>query len=182
MDRILNDRTARDARLDPAQRGAAMVLVATLLTALLAAGGITLYIQMQSVHGASIAKSSNQALFCAEAGLSASRASVAASSLDWPAILDGNPENDPEWYPWTGDVDGDGDDDYEVTLRDNDDEQPPAALDPAEDSDGRVLIVSTCTKGDFSKQIIELVALQAGSNVYRSQSGAGGWNTGNQNQ
>jgi hypothetical protein len=159
-------------RNDLGQRGSAMLLVATLLVALLAAGGVALYIQMQGTKSAGMVKSSRNSLFCAEAGVIASRQTLALQYLTWPTLLDGNPANDPTWYPLTGDLDGDGVNDYEVTIRDNDDEVPPADDDPTFDNDLRVFAIGKCLRSsDASRQVTELLVV-----------GGGGFNTGNQNQ
>jgi hypothetical protein len=173
----------RDARHDPGQRGSAMLLVATLLVALLAGGAVALYVQLQGTKSASLVKASKSSLFCAEAGVIAARPTLAQSYLNWPILLDGNAANDPSWYPLTGDIDGDGVNDYEVTIKDNDDEVPPAADDPEVDTDRRVFAVGRCLKNsDVSRQVIELLVVGGGGYVYRNQAGGGGWNTGNQNQ
>lgn len=172
-----------DARRDPGQRGAAMLLVATILVALLAGGGVALYIQLQSTKSAGMAKSSRSSLFCAEAGVIASRPTLALNYLAWSVLLDGDDSNDPLWYPLTGDIDGDGVNDYEVTIRDNDDEVPPAVNDPTFDVDRRVFAVGRCIKNpDVSRQVTELLVVGGGGYVYRNQAGGGGWNSGNQNQ
>lgn len=176
-------RTPIDPRRDPGQRGAAMLLVATILVALLAGGGIALYIQLQGTKSAGMVKSARDSLFCAEAGVVAARPQLAMNYLAWPTLLDTDPDNDPAWYPITGDIDGDGTNDYEVTIRDNDDEVPPAASDPTFDNDRRVYAIGKCVKNtDASRQVIELLVVGGGGYVYRNQAGGGGWNAGNQNQ
>lgn len=168
---------------DPGQRGSAMLLVSTLLVALLAAGGVALYIELQGTKSADMVKASDSSLYCAEAGLVAARSIVAVNYLAWPTLLDSDPSNDPTWYPIRGDVDGDGADDYEVTIRDNDDDVPPAASDPTFDNDRRVFMVSRCLKSsDTSREVTELVSVSGGGHVYRNQAGGGAFNSGNQNQ
>ena len=172
-----------DPRRDPGQRGSAMLLVATILVALLAGGAVALYVQLQSTKSAGLVKASKNSLFCAEAGIIAARPTLALNYLAWPALLDGNAANDPDWYPITGDLDADGVNDYEVTIRDNDDEVPPAPDDPMFDNDRRVLAVGKCIKStEVSRNVMELLIVGGGGYVYRSQAGGGGWNTGNQNQ
>ena len=160
-----------------------MLLVATVLVALLAGGGVALYIQMQGTKSAGLVKSSRNSLFCAEAGIIAARPTLAIQYLTWPTLLDGVAANDPTWYPLTGDLDGDGVDDYEVTIKDNDDEVPPADDDPNFDNDLRVFAVGKCLRStDASRQVVELLVVGGGGYVYRDQAGGGGFNTGNQNQ
>ena len=175
--------TARQAREDPGQRGAAMLLVATLLVALLAGGGVALFIQLQSTKSAGMSKIQRDSLFCAEAGVLAARPIIRNNIGTWNLALDSNPGNDPDWYPVRGDIDGDGVDDYDVTIKDNDDEVPPAPDDPETDVDSRVFATGRCLhNADASKQVVELLIAVQGNYVYRSQAGGGGWNTGNQNQ
>jgi hypothetical protein len=172
-----------DPRRDPGQRGAAMLLVATILIALLAGGGVALYIQLQSTKSASMVKASSSSLYCAEAGVIAARPIIALNYLAWPILLDGNDSNNPDWYPIRCDLDGDGVDDYEVTIRDNDDEVPPAPNDPTFDNDRRVFAVGRCLRGgDVSREVVELIVVGGGGYVYRNQAGGGGWNTGNENR
>lgn len=173
----------KDPRNDLGQRGSAMLLVATILVALLAGGGVALYVQLQSTKSAGLVKASKNSLFCAEAGVIAARPTLALNYLTWPVLLDGNAGNDPTWYPISGDLDGDGVDDYEVTIKDNDDEVPPAPNDPLFDNDRRVFAVGRCLKStEVSREVTELLIVGGGGYVYRNQAGGGGWNTGNQNQ
>lgn len=174
---------ARDARQDPGQRGSAMLLVATLLVALLAGGAVALYVQLQGTKSAGLVKASKSSLFCAEAGVIAARQTLALNYSSWPVLLDGNASNDPTWYPISGDLDGDGVLDYEVTIKDNDDEVPPAPDNPLVDSDHRVFAIGKCLKSaDVSRNVTELLIVGGGGYVYRNQAGGGAWNTGNQNQ
>lgn len=164
------------------QRGSVMMVVACILVALLAGGGIALYVTVQGTKSTGYLKANRSALYCAEAGLSAARAKLAEDPTQWNALLDGDAANDPAWYPVTGDLDGDGAADYEVTVRDNDDELPPAANDPTHDSDLGILIVSRCTKyPETPRQVFELVFFELGNSAYRDQSGQGAGNTGNAN-
>lgn len=176
-------RHTRDARTDPGQRGAAMLLVATLLVALLAGGGVALYLQLQSTKSATMTKISRNSLFCAEAGVVASRKVISERISSWSILLDNDATNDPTWYPFTGDIDGDGENDYEVTIRDNDDEVPPAPNNLEMDVDGRVFAIGRCIRNaDISREVIELLVSEQGNYVYRNQAGGGAWNTGNRNQ
>jgi len=166
------------------ERGAAVALVMVVITALLSAGAVALYLAIGDTRASGYASSSRSALFCAEAGLVAARSVVGANYASWPLLLDGDPQNDPSWYPITGDIDdpADGVPDYEVTLRDNDDELPPASDDPNRDNDLRVFVVSRCTKyADTPREVLELVVYSGGGNVYRNQSGQGASNGGNVN-
>ena len=156
-----------------------MLLVATVLVALLAGGGIALYIQLQGTKSATRVKTSTSSLFCAEGGVVAARPIIALNIGDWDTILDGGTA---DWYPVQGDLDSDGVMDYEVTIRDNDDEAVATANNPNEDVDQRVFAVGRCLKSDVSRQVVELIVVATGSYVYRNQAGGGGFNAGNQNQ
>lgn len=167
-----------DPRRDPAQRGAAMLLVATVLVALLAGGGIALYIQLQGTKSATMVKSSTSSLFCAEGGVVAARPIISVNVADWSNVLAGGTA---DWYPIQGDLDGDAVNDYEVTIRDNDDEAIGTDNDPEVDVDQRVFAVGRCLKQDTSRRVQELIVVATGTYVYRNQAGGGGFNAGNQN-
>ena len=156
-----------------------MLLVATVLVALLAGGGIALYVQLQGTKSATMVKSSTTSLFCAEGGVVAARPIIATNIGDWDTILGGGSA---DWYPVRGDLDADGVDDYEVTIRDNDDEAVATTNDPTVDVDQRVFAMGRCLKSDVSRQVVELIVVSTGTYVYRNQAGGGGFNAGNQNQ
>lgn len=167
---------------DPGERGSAMLLIATLLIALLAGGGVALYLQLQSTKGAGMVKAARSSLYCAEAGLNRARGDIAFNYLSWPLALDVDKTNDPAWYPLRGDLDGDTVDDYEVTIKDNDDEAPPLN-DPARDNDRQVFAISRCLKSNQgSRQVKELLIVAGAGHVYGNQSGGGAFNSGNQNR
>lgn len=160
-----------------------MLLVATILVALLAGGGVALYLQLQGTKSAGLVKAARTSLYCAEAGLAAARPIITRNQAGWDNVLDEDSGNDPDWYPITGDADNDGTSDFEVTIRDNDDERLPAANDPTKDSDRRVFAVSRCTRNaDVMREVSELLIVSSGRHVYRNQDGGGGFNNGNQNQ
>jgi hypothetical protein len=164
-----------------AERGSAMLVVSTILTALLAGGGIALYLQLQSTRSVGLAKSGRESLYCAEAGVAQAQAILTNQTGLWADILDGTPSNDPAWYPVTGDVDGDGTLDYEVRLEDNDDETG-VANDPTVDIDNRVFLVAKCTQNpEVPRTVRSLIDVAASGHNYRNQSGGGAGNTGNQN-
>jgi hypothetical protein len=167
---------------DPGERGSAMLLIATLLIALLAGGGVALYLQLQGTKGAGMVKAARSSLYCAEAGLNAARGVIALNYLSWPLALDTDKTNDPDWYPVRGDLDEDTVDDFEVTIKDNDDEVPPLN-DPARDNDRQVFAISRCLKSNQgSRQVKELLMVAGAGHVYGSQSGGGAFNSGNQNR
>ena len=111
-----------------------MIIVVTMITALMLGAGVALYLQIADTRGAGLVRASRASLYCAEAGLASSRPTIGANYALWGDMLDTDPGNDPGWYPMTGDIDGDGNDDFEVTIRDNDDEFIPETLDPTRDN------------------------------------------------
>ena len=165
-----------------AQRGSTMVVVLVLLVALLAAGAIALRMQLSNTKASGIVRATKSSLYCAEAGLAAARPRIGGAYALWSDMLDADPSNDPAWYPVLGDLDGDGTNDYRVTIRDNDDEAAPAPNKPHEDNDLRIFLVSQCTRASESdRQVLELIAYDGGGTVYRNQAGQGAGNTGNIN-
>jgi hypothetical protein len=164
------------------ERGSVMIVVITMITALMLGAGVALYLQIADTRGAGLIRTSRASLYCAEAGLAASRPVIGANYTLWPDMLDTDDTNDPIWYPMTGDIDGDGVDDYEVEIVDNDDEFLPDTLDPNTDNDLKIFVVSRCTKyPDTPREVLELVIYSGGGSVYRNQSGQGSGNTGNAN-
>jgi hypothetical protein len=166
------------------ERGSAMVVVMVILVALLGAGAVAIYVQVADTRSTGMIRSARDALYCAEAGLATARPLVGQNFADWPILLDDDPDNDDGagWYPVEGDLDGDGDIDYEVRIMDNDDESPPQPNDTTRDNDLRVFIVSKCVKfPDTPREVLELVLYQGGGTLYRNQAGQGSSNTGNAN-
>lgn len=159
-----------------------MLVVATILTALLAGGGIALYLQLQSTRSAGLTKSGRASLYCAEAGMEQAQAVFTNQYALWDSLIDADTSNDPAWYPVTGDLDGNGTDDYSVTLQDNDDEVAPTANDLAIDIDDRVFMVSRCLQNpEIPRVVMSLIDVASSGHNYRNQSGGGAGNTGNQN-
>ncbi len=161
-----------------------MVIVVTMLAALLAGAGIAIYLQISDTRSTSLVRATRSALYCAEAGLAASRPIIGSQYGAWQQLLDADASNDPSWYPIVGDLDDppDGINDYEVRIRDNDDELPPLPNDPTRDNDLRIFVVSRCISvPDAPREVLELVTYRSGGSVYRNQSGQGSGNTGNVN-
>ena len=170
-------------QLNP-ERGSVMLVVATVLIALLAGGGIALYITVQGTKSTAYMRANRSALYCAEAGLAAARAALGQDPGLIAALIDEDEANNPAWYPLTGDLDDppDGEPDYEVIIRDNDDDLPPQANDPTIDRDLGVFVVSRCIKyPETPREVFELVFFELGDTSYRNQSGQGAGNTGNAN-
>ena len=160
----------------------AMVLVITVLAALLAVGALLLRLQLNSTNSTSLLLDKRQAHYCAEAGLAMGQAIVPTKLSEWNDVLDGSPF--PSWYPIRGDIDGDGIDDYEVTIKDNVDESGSLTNDPTRDNDLAVFVISECIKWpDSPKRLMTLVKYQVGTGACDStQKGAGCQGTSNLNR
>ena len=150
------------------QRGSAMLITMIMISALLAGAAVLISLQLASNRSTDLTRTGISALYCAEAGLTASRTIIAANQPNWNAALGTGTE--PAWLAGVDhDIDDDGSPDFVITLEDNPDESPPVAT---QDSDGRVFIVSRCIKyPDVPKVVKELVGYQQASNCYGSQQG-----------
>ena len=166
------------------------MLVLLLLMALLAGGAVVVGMQVQSTRGTDLTRNGLDSFYCAESGLAAVRSVIANNYPQWNASLCsgacvvGTAASEPVWLrspAVSHDLDGDGADDFVITLKDNDDEQTPLANDPTRDNDLQVFIVSTCTKfPELPKQVTELVLVTGAGTCYGGVSG--GWNgNGNSN-
>jgi hypothetical protein len=113
------------------------------------------------------------ALYCAEAGLSAARPLVAANYTQWNAALTAGTE--PAWLIaglGNHSIDGDTTADFEISLRDNDDEVSPIANNTLIDNDQTIYIVSKCKKfPDTEKEVVELVTYTGTSGCIKTQQG-----------
>jgi hypothetical protein len=163
------------------EQGSAMLIVATILTALLAGGGIALYLQLQSTRSTAFAKSTRSSLYCAEAGLAKSTPVFMNQATLWDDMVNVDADgallttDDPPWYPLQGDLDDDGEMDYEVTIRDND-------ADPTTPVGAQAFLASKCIQNaEVPRTVVMLVSVDASGHNYRNQSGGGAGNTGNQN-
>ena len=165
------------------QRGSAMLVTMILMAALLAGAAVLVSLQLGSNRGTDMTKTGITALYCAEAGLAATRATIADNQGDWGTFLGAGSE--PTWLSGVShDVDGDSsnDPDFTVTLVDNFDEQPPTDDAPNADLDGKIYIVSRCNLyPDTPREIRELITFALVTNCYNSQRGGCGGN-GNMNQ
>jgi hypothetical protein len=126
-------------------------------------------------------RASKAAFYCSEAGINASRSYFANNYAQWSAMF--NPAlAKPVGYPVVGDIDGDGINDYSVTLIDNFDEFPPVVANPNLDNDLTAIMVSTCidpSKGGRTLQ--EIITSNSRGTNYRYQAGHGSNHAGNQN-
>ena len=154
------------------QRGSAMLVTMLLVTAMIGGTAMLVSIQVSANRSTDLLRLGMQASFCAEAGLSAARSVVTANYALWAGSLGTGTE--PAWLSAAinHDIDGDGIADFTLTLKDNDDELPPAANDPTTDVDLRIFVVSTCIKyAEVPRQVEELVQYSGGGNCYQSQFG-----------
>lgn len=165
----MKNRPARDR-----QRGSAMLVTMVLVTSLLAGAVVLVGMQLASGRSTELTRSGISALYCAEAGLTAARPTISTSYSLWDASLLSTTQ--PSWLSssaFSHDLDGDGVADFEITIRDNDDEVAPAANNLAQDLDLKIFIVSTCIKyPDTPKQVTELIEYTAaGAACYDRQAG-----------
>lgn len=178
------------------QRGSAILVTMIVVVALLGGGAVLLGMQMQSTRSTETSRTGMSALYCAEAGLNAARTLVGTSYAQWNGSLcnPGAPRStgpcvpndlstanlitlagfEPTWlnHPTVNhDLDGDGDNDFIITLLDNEDE-PSTTNDYLRDNDLRVYLISTCIAfPEYPKQVTELVEFNAGTNCIKTQKG-----------
>src|SRR6187551_1784151 len=104
------------------ERGSAMLVAMILMAALLAGATVLVSLQLSSNRSTELTKTGISALYCAEAGLTATRATIALNQQNWAAALAAGTQ--PAWLDPPAiihDLDGDGDSDFTVTLEDNHD-------------------------------------------------------------
>ena len=149
-----------------------MLVSMILMAALLAGAAVLVSLQIGSNRSTELTKSGITALYCAEAGLTASRTAVAANQDTWADHLGTGVE--PPWLSTVQhDIDGDGDDDFVITIVDNHDEVGTDV--PTTDSDGKIYIVSRCTMfPDTPREVRELISFVQVSHCYSSQRGGCG--------
>ena len=158
------------------ERGNAMLVTMIIISALLAGAAVVVSMQVQATRASGVTKQGLEALYCAEAGLAASHSTVANNYSLWGPTLAADPNGaaEPTWLQtaFSHDLDGDGVNDFTVTIKDNDDEVAPTANDLTKDVDTQIFIISTCTKyPDTPKQVVELVKYAGGGTCYKSQEG-----------
>lgn len=155
------------------QRGSAMLVTLIVVGALLAGGAVLVSLQIASNRSSDLTRSGMSALYCAEAGLTAARPIVATNYLQWNAALLAGTE--PAWLVSglaAHSIDGDSIADYEISLRDNDDETSPTANDLTHDNDQTIYIVSKCIKfPDTEKEVVELVTYTGSTACVKTQQG-----------
>ena len=161
------------------ERGSAMLVTMLIIAALMAGAGILLQLQLSSSRSSDFTRSGTAALYCAEAGIAAARNVVAQSYQAWNGSMCTNPDpmlcTEPAWLAagvGSHDIDGDGDADFLIYLRDNDDELPPLLPDGNTDNDLQVFVVSRCLAfPDTPKQVEELVLHNGAPPGYSGQIG-----------
>jgi hypothetical protein len=158
------------------ERGNAMLVTMIIISALLAGAAVVVSMQVQSTRASGVTKQGLEAMYCAEAGLAAAHNTVANNYSLWAPTLAADPTgaNEPSWLQsaFSHDLDGDGVNDFKVTIMDNDDEVAPTANNRSVDIDTRIFIMSECTKyPDTPKKVIELVKFAGGGNCYKGQEG-----------
>lgn len=164
------------------ERGAAalaLLLVMCSVAAML--GALAIRGAVADLRVAGSQRLAKNGFYCAEAGLYAARAYFANNYLLWNTMFDTSKQA-PTGYPVTGDLDGDGIIDYQVTLRDNVDEFPPAANNPIRDNDLTAIMVSKCVSPTMGpRQLQEIVVMNGRGTNYRYQAGHGSNHSGNEN-
>lgn len=156
------------------ERGSAMLVTMILITALFSGAAVMANMQLQSNRASSTSRTKNSALYCAEAGLPTARSAVVANYTSWNTALQSG--GTASWLTSLNrDIDGDGQADFTVTIKDNEDET--GTDDPTQDNDLTVYVVSTCTKyADVRTSVAELVRISGGGSCYQSQFGGCGGN------
>lgn len=168
------------------ERGSAMLITMILVAAILAGAAVLVSLQLGSNRSTEVTRTGISSLYCAEAGLAATRATIAAQQTDWGTYLgvkdpDGT-GTEPAWLSTIShDLDNPPDNvaDFKVWLEDDNDEIPAGGTAdiPTADKNGRVFIVSRCLKyPDLPREIRELISYQQQSNCYNSQRGGCGAN------
>ena len=165
------------------ERGSAMLITMIVISALMGGAAVLVQLNLSSSHGTELAKHGLTALYCAEAGLTAARATVAASYPQWAGSLCTTTPStsctQPAWLASTAfshDLDGDGVDDFVIYIKDNDDDGT-AANNKAVDNDLQIFVVSRCIKYPESpKEVEELIQYSGGGTCYDAQQGGCGAN------
>lgn len=160
------------------QRGNAMLVTMIIIAALFSGGAVLVSMQMASNKATDLERTGLASLYCAEAGLVASHATVAANYTSWNGSLCTTPSTpnactQPTWLgtaTFSHDLDGDGVDDFIVYIKDNDDET--GTNDISTDIDKQIFIVSRCTKyNDIQREVEELIKYTPTMTCYNMQDG-----------
>jgi type II secretory pathway pseudopilin PulG len=161
------------------QRGSAMLVTMIIISSLLAGAAVLVSMQLASNKSNDFERNGLAALYCAEAGGVAAQATVASNYAAWNTSLCSGTalQNDtctqPTWLNDTAfshDLDGDGVDDFQIFLKDDDDET--TVNDPTVDINNKIFIVSKCTKyPDTPKEVEILISYTPTAQCYQSQGG-----------
>ena len=164
------------------QRGSAMLVTMVLISAILAGAAVLISLQMGANRNTEVTRTGITALYCAEAGLAATRATVAANSDVWAGNI--GTQVEPTFLAAVDhDIDNDGTADFYVTLEDDDDDIPAgsASNNTTYDWNNKIFIVSRCGTvvsgafvskyADFPREVRELVSLTTSFNCYNAQRG-----------
>ncbi len=157
-----------------------VLLVIAALVGVLAVRGASNDLRMSGVQ-----RVSRTSFYCAEGGLAAARPILSNAYSQWNTIFSGGTPS--ITYPVVGDLDGDGLNDYSVTIADNYDEFPPAVNDPTRDSDLQAIITSKCISttlgaNNVNRSISQIIVFGgAGATDYRYQAGHSSSHSGNEN-
>ena len=153
-----------------------MLVTMIIIAALLAGAAVLASMQMASNRSTELTRNGLAALYCAEAGLTAARATAPGNFGAWDAALVDNCNDDtncntlvePAWLASLDhDIDGDTLPDFTLSIRDNDDDAMYN-----DDTDDTVYIVARCTKyPDSPRQVEELINYIPAVNPYACQSG-----------
>ena len=180
------------------ERGSAMLVTLILVAALLAGAAVLVSMQLASNKSTDLSRTSMSSLHCAEAGLALARSTVQSNSSSWNTGLSPSgaisTSSEPGWLHdgievaagnaassnAAHDLDGDGNRDLIIYLKDNHDEGSGSDAQTA-DADGRVWVVSRCIKyADTVKEVEELVEMSGAASCYQAQEG-GCFGNGNSN-
>jgi hypothetical protein len=157
-----------------------MLVTLIIMTSLLAGAAVLVSLQLGANKGTDLTRTGISALYCAEAGLTATRSLIGQNQATWAANLGTGVE--PSYLSSLDhDVNDDNNSspDWTVTLEDNHDEVGTDV--PGTDSDSKIYMVSRCNiYGDTPREVRELVSYAQISNCYTSQRGGCGGN-GNMN-
>jgi hypothetical protein len=159
------------------ERGSAMLITVILISAILSGAAVLVSLQLGANRSTDLTRTGISALYCAEAGLTATRALIGQNADQWntylgqgiePAFLSGISRsldpNNPSSI------------DFAIFLEDNFDEID-GSDDPFDDKDSRIYVVARCLKyPDNPREIRELVGYQQQSYCYGSQQGGCGGN------
>jgi hypothetical protein len=157
-----------------------LILVLLILSALL--GTLAVRGASSELQMAGSQRVNRTAFYCAEAGLNAARPILGAQYGQWNTLFSGGAATG-FVYPVVGDLDGDGQSDFRVTIEDNLDELAPALPDPSKDNDLTAILTSRCispTLGSRTLQQIVTYSARLGTD-YRYQAGHSSTHSGNAN-